>query len=92
MSDNDSFVQQCLAEAREKEPRGFGEYRNKYYLELLIFIVKTPDTITLSRDEIIQLMKKGEFSPSQIDYTLDYLNGNVPAWTDSSKTNQYDRL
>jgi hypothetical protein len=86
MSDSVSFVQLCLAQAKETEPRGFGDNWNKYYLELLIFIVKTPETITLSRDEIIQLMKKDEFSPSQIDYTLNYLSGNVPAWTDSSRT------
>jgi hypothetical protein len=84
--DNDSFVQLCLARAREKEPRGFGKYWNKYYLELVIFIVKKPETITLSRDKIIQLMKTAQFSRSQIDYTLNCLSGNVPAWTDSSST------
>jgi hypothetical protein len=84
--DNDSFVQLCLAKAREKEPCGFGVYWNKYYLELVIFIVKKPETITRSRDDIIQLMKKAQFSRSQIDYTLNCLSGNVPAWTDSSST------
>jgi hypothetical protein len=84
--DNDSFVQHCLARAREKEPSGFGVCWNKYYLELVIFIVKKPETITRSRDDIIQLMKKAQFSRSQIDYTLNCLSGNVPAWTDSSST------